>query len=86
MNRFYVTAIDGERVHFLAGPYPTKAGAEGAVDRVRCIACDHARNSTAGRAHFMAYGVTRECADTARNTPLGLALAGRSSPPVMSGC
>ncbi|MCR9276233.1 MULTISPECIES: hypothetical protein [unclassified Mameliella] len=71
MDRFYVTAVDGRRAYFLAGPYSTKEEAEGAVDNVRDIACDHEQNSNAGRAHFMAYGVTRENSDRSRITPLG---------------
>lgn len=61
--RFYVTAVDGKRCHLLAGPYATKAAAEAKVAPVRDIACDFSRNSNAGRAHFMAYGVSRWKAD-----------------------
>ena len=56
---FYVTAIDGGRVHLLAGPYDTKEAAESMVKPVQDFACDHARNASAGRAWFMAYGVSR---------------------------
>ena len=58
-RKFYVTAIDGPRVHFLAGPYDTLLLAEAQVDTVRTLACDFEQNASAGRAHFMAYGVTR---------------------------
>ncbi len=58
-RKFYVTAIDGPRVHFLAGPYDTLKLAEAQVGTVRALACDFAQNASAGRAHFMAYGVTR---------------------------
>lgn len=56
---YFVTAIDGPRTYFLAGPYGDKEEATGKVDEVRDIACDFARNSQAGRAAFMAYGVSR---------------------------
>lgn len=73
-HQFYVTAIDGSprqgRVYFLAGPYQTREDAERAVRAVQDIACDHARNSTAGRAWFMAYGVSR-WSGPERTTPLG---------------
>lgn len=62
---FYVTAIDAGRVYFLAGPYGTKEAAEAKVRPVRDIACDHSRNSSAGRAHFMAYGASRWKGDAA---------------------
>jgi hypothetical protein len=58
-RKFYVTAIDGPRVHFLAGPYDTFLLADAQVDTVRALACDFEQNASAGRAHFMAYGVTR---------------------------
>ena len=58
-RKFYVTAIDGPRVYFLAGPYDTLKLAEAQVGTVRALACDFAQNASAGRAHFMAYGVTR---------------------------
>jgi hypothetical protein len=58
-RKFYVTAIDGPRVHFLAGPYETLELAQAQVDTVRILACDFEQNASAGRAHFMAYGVTR---------------------------
>ena len=58
-RKFYVTAIDGPRVHFLAGPYDTLLLAEAQVDTVRALACDFEQNASACRAHFMAYGVTR---------------------------
>jgi len=58
-RKFYVTAIDGPRVHFLAGPYDTLKLAEAQVGTVRALACDFEQNASAGRAHFMAYGVTR---------------------------
>lgn len=58
-RRYYVTAVEGPRVFRLAGPYATKAAAESKVGAAREIACDFARNSQAGRAAFMAYGVSR---------------------------
>ena len=67
---FYVTAIDGPRVHTLAGPFETYEDARAAVEPVRRIACDFERNASAGRAWFMAYGVTR--ASVRRETILGV--------------
>ena len=58
-RKFYVTAIDGPRVYFLAGPYNTHDEAAAAVETVREIACDFKQNANAGRAWFMAYGVIR---------------------------
>jgi hypothetical protein len=69
-RKFYVTAIDGPRVHFLAGPYDTLLLAEAQVDTVRTLACDFEQNASAGRAHFMAYGVTRTTGD--HKTALGV--------------
>jgi len=69
-RKFYVTAIDGQRVHFLAGPYDTLELAEAQVGTVRAIACDFKQNSNAGRGHFMAYGVTG--ADDGHKTALGV--------------
>lgn len=57
--RFYITAVDGPRVYRLAGPFPTYGVAKAKVDRAREIAMDFTRNSQAGRAAFMGYGVTR---------------------------
>ena len=70
---FFVTAIDAGRVYFLAGPYDSKEAAEAKVDTARDIACDHSRNSNAGRAHFMAYGASRwkGTPDTAPRSALG---------------
>jgi hypothetical protein len=56
---FYITAIDGARTFLLAGPYASKKEAETKVQTARDIACDHNRNASAGRAWFMAYGVSR---------------------------
>ena len=58
-RKFYVTAIDGPRVYFLAGPYETLELAQAQVNTVRILACDFEQNASAGRAHFMGYGVTR---------------------------
>jgi len=49
----------GRAVHFLAGPYETLELAQAQVNTVRILACDFEQNASAGRAHFMAYGVTR---------------------------
>lgn len=68
---FYVTAIDGPNVYFLDGPYATKQKAEAAVEPARAIACDYERNASAGRAWFMAYGVSRARDGQVRQTALG---------------
>ena len=68
---FYVTAIDGDRVFPLAGPYESRSDAEGRVDVVRRIAMDPDRNTQHGRAAFMAYGVTRLTARHPRRSALG---------------
>ena len=69
-RKFYVTAIDGPRVYFLAGPYETLELAQAQVNSVRILACDFEQNASAGRAHFMAYGVTRTTGD--HKTALGI--------------
>lgn len=69
---YYVTAKEHSRVFFLAGPYETKEQAEKKVKCVREIACDFNRNCNAGRAAFMAYGVTRVNGPNAANTALGI--------------
>lgn len=58
MKKFYVTAIEGQRVFRLADPYDSLDDAKVKVETVRKIACDFKRNTNAGRAAFMAYGVT----------------------------
>lgn len=70
---FYVTAIDGPRVFLLAGPHTSREEAEEKVREARDIACDHNRNASAGRAWFMAYGVSRwkESAGAAPRSALG---------------
>ena len=55
---FYVTALEGERAFFMAGPYEDHESALNRVEPVRKIACDFERNTNAGRAAFMAYGTT----------------------------
>ena len=68
---FYVTARDGDQTFPLAGPYETKAEAEAKVDEARGIAMDFDRNTQAGRAAFMAYGVTKLTARLPRRSSLG---------------
>jgi hypothetical protein len=58
-RQYYVTARDGPRTYFLAGPYDTHAEALAAVEPVRAVALDETRNASAGRAWFMAYGTSR---------------------------
>ena len=69
---YYVTAKEHDRVFFLAGPYETKEQAEKKISLVMEIACDFNRNCNAGRAAFMAYGVTRISSLNAANTALGI--------------
>jgi hypothetical protein len=57
-KEYFVTAKDGPRTFFLAGPYESLGLAESKVDSVRRIACNPERNSSFGRAYFMGYGVT----------------------------
>ena len=68
-RQYYVTARDGPRTYFLAGPYDTHVDALAAVEPARAIATDPARNASAGRAHFMAYGTSR--AQAGLRTALG---------------
>lgn len=53
-GNYYVTAIDGERFFYMAGPYGTHANALERVDQARDIASNHD-----GRAWFMAWGTCR---------------------------
>lgn len=71
ISKFYVTAIDGPAVYRLAGPYDSKPEADAKVAAAREIACDFSRNSQAGRAAFMAYGVSKVTAETAPRAALG---------------
>jgi hypothetical protein len=68
---YYVTAIEGPKVYPLAGPYTSREAAEGKVDEARQIAMDFTRNAQAGRAAFMAYGVTKLTARDPRRSALG---------------
>lgn len=51
---YFVSAVDGDRVHIMAGPYEHHADALADVDRARDIAYSHD-----GRAWFMAWGTVR---------------------------
>lgn len=68
---FYVTAIDGQKTYPLAGPYASREEAETKVGEARTIAMDPERNASAGRAAFMAYGVSRLIARLPRKSALG---------------
>ena len=68
---FYVTAIEAGRVYPLAGPYGSHDEAAAKVDEARSIAMDFSRNTQAGRAAFMAYGVTKLTARAPRKSTLG---------------
>lgn len=53
---YYVTAIDGGKVYFMAGPYTTHAEALGMVERARLVACER---DPSGRGDFMAWGTAK---------------------------
>ena len=57
-GRYYVTAIDGPRRYFLAGPWPTHVEALAQVEVVRRYA-----ERTDPRAFWMAYGTARQPLD-----------------------
>jgi hypothetical protein len=57
-GRYYVTAIDGQRKYFLAGPWPEHAQALAQVDAVRRFA-----EPTDPRAVWMTYGTARQTLD-----------------------
>ena len=69
-RQYYVTARDGPRTYFLAGPYDTHVEALAAVEPARAIAMDETRNREWARAHFMAYGTSR--AQAGLRTALGV--------------
>lgn len=58
-KNFYITARDGSKTYFLAGPYLTIDEASEKVKIAKKIACDFSKNKSAGRAHFMSYGVSK---------------------------
>lgn len=51
---YYVSAIDGGRLHLMAGPYELHADALADVDRALAIAGEYD-----GRAYFAAWGTVR---------------------------
>lgn len=57
-GRYYVTAIDGPKRYFLAGPWDTHADALAQVETVRCFA-----ELADPRAIWMAYGTARQPLD-----------------------
>ena len=65
IKHFYVSAIDGARKYFVAGPYATHEEAKGRVEEVR----RHAAETQPGREAFMAWG-TAGSAEPIK-TPLG---------------
>jgi hypothetical protein len=65
-GRYYVTAIDGAKPYFLAGPWPTHAEALAQVAAVRLFA-----ELTDPRAVWMAYGTARQPLDGEAITALG---------------
>lgn len=64
---FYVTAIDGGKVYYMAGPYLTHQAALDAVESARSIADKHDP-----RGCFMAWGTAR----TDRSKPAPMTAAG----------
>lgn len=54
VGTYYVTAIDHDRVFYMAGPYNTHAEAMADVDKALAIADKHD-----GRAWFMSWGTCR---------------------------
>ena len=54
-GRYYVTAIDGDRRYFLAGPWPEHTQALAQVDAVRRFS-----EPTDPRAVWMSYGTARQ--------------------------
>ena len=69
---YYVTAKEHEKTFFLAGPYMTYDAAMAKVSEARNIAMDHTRNIQAGRAAFMAYGITKVTSCLRVKTSLGV--------------
>ena len=57
-GRYYVTAIDGQRKYFLAGPWPEHAQALAQVDAVRRFAEPDKRCAV-----WMTYGTARQTLD-----------------------
>jgi hypothetical protein len=53
-SRYFVTAVDGPAVHYMAGPYTRHADALQDVDKALRIADKHD-----GRAWFMGWGTVR---------------------------
>jgi hypothetical protein len=51
---YYVSAIDGSKIHLMAGPYAQHTEALADVERARDIA-----DKADARAHFMAWGTCR---------------------------
>lgn len=64
-DHHYVTAIDGNRLYLLAGPYETNEDAMASVRPVRDIAIEGNP-----RAHFFGFGTSSSC--EVHDTPLGV--------------
>lgn len=63
-KHYYITAINGSRVHFVAGPFTSKKAAEQVADDVKDFAYKADPFSW-----FFAWGVS--ATDVLRKTPLG---------------
>lgn len=55
-SSYFVTAVDGNRVHYMAGPYQTHSESLADVDKARNLANKH---DSSGRAWFMSWGTVR---------------------------
>lgn len=60
-GKYFVTALDGDRLHYMAGPYPSHVLALADVDKALRIADKHD-----GRAWFMSWGTVRMIEETER--------------------
>ena len=66
---FYITAIDGFRVYWIAGPFDFHETALGLLDSVRRYVMQH---DLTGRAHFMAWGTSSHPVDERKQTSMGV--------------
>lgn len=60
-GKYFVTALDGPNLHYMAGPYAEHAAALSDVDKALKIA-----NKYDGRAWFMSWGTVRLLEDSER--------------------
>lgn len=55
-GNYFVSAVDGDKTYYMAGPYKVHAEALAMVDDVRNLAIQHDKT---GRAWFLAWGTVR---------------------------